>query len=177
MGGLQIFRYRGTMRLQHGGEWMSGDVVQRTVMLSAGALNEDKVLSWLASLVRELRRTFEVPIGTAGTLLVSSDSGTVEIDPRTKRPVAANTSRSLGFTASDALLSVVKGGVLNDERLARLEGPDAIGSLFAKALAAELVENRRAAIGNFGVWTIGRLPDLTVFVRFRSRPAINRMLA
>ena len=155
---------------------MAGDVVKRARVFSGGAISEDKILSWLAGMVRELRKSPEVPMGPAGVLRVSAETGTVEIDPRTKRPMPGHATRTLSFTASAAFLSVVKDGVLSDDRLARLEEADAISSCFAKALAAELMEHRKAVIGNFGTWTLGRLPDLTVFVRFRSRPAIDRML-
>ena len=156
---------------------MSGDVVKRAIAFGDENVNEDRILSWLAGLVRNLRKTPQVALGSAGILCVSVESGTVEIDPRTKRPVATQGSRTLDFQASDTLLSVVKGGVLSEERLKRLEDSDPSAAAFAKALAAELIENRRAVIGNFGVWTLGRLPDLTVFIRFRSRPAIDRMLS
>ena len=156
---------------------MSGDVVKRAVFFGGGKINEDKVLSWLAGLVRQLRKSPQVDVGSAGQLCVSVETGTIEIDPRTKQPLTSEGSRTLDFQASETLLAVVRGGVLSDERLERLTDSDHIASAFAKGLAAELIESRRAVIGNFGVWTLGRLPDLTVFIRFRSRPAIDRMLS
>jgi hypothetical protein len=65
---------------------------------------------------------------------------------------------------------------LTEDVLKGLEDDDEISQAFARALAEALVHHGRAAIGNFGVWTVGQKPNLQRFIRFRSRPAINQML-
>ena len=57
---------------------MSGDVVKRAVAFGSGNVNEDRILSWLAGLVRNLRKSPQVELGSAGVLCVSIESGTVE---------------------------------------------------------------------------------------------------
>ncbi len=155
---------------------MSNDLVRRAVEISGGAHDADAMLQWLANIIRSLRDSSEAVCGHAGSFIVTEESGTVEINPSTRMPVGGYSNKALSFRASDALNGVLEHNALTDELLTALEHENAIASAFGKALATELVLNRRAAIGNFGVWTIGQKPNLERFVRFRPRPAINRML-
>ncbi len=155
---------------------MSSDLVRRAVELSGGEHDADAILQWLANIVRTLRDAPRADCGSAGQFLVTEVAGTVEINPSTRLPVGGYSNKALAFDASESLNGVLEHNALTDELLAALDHSDPIASVFAKALAAELVLNRRAAIGNFGVWTIGQKPNLQRFIRFRPRPAINRML-
>ncbi len=155
---------------------MAGDVVQRAVTLGNGAFDADAVLVWLANIIRSLRGAESAKCGMAGSFHSSEEAGTVEINPATRLPVSGYSRKALSFSASDALNLVIQDSALTDERLQALEADESIATAFSQALATELVLSRRAAIGNFGVWTIGQKPNLERFVRFRPRPAINRML-
>ncbi len=155
---------------------MAGDVVRRAVEISGGSVSADEVLRWLADIVRDLRNVTEAHCGNAGLFTVTDQSGTVEINPTSRLPVGGYSNKSLSFSASAALNSVLTHNALTDDTLAALDHEHPIAAAFGKALATELVLTRRASIGNFGVWTIGQKPDLQRFVRFRPRPAINQML-
>lgn len=156
---------------------MSGDVVKRCVEIGAGQFAADTALEWLADIVRSLRTEPFAACGNAGTFTAQEEQmGTVEINPVSKLPVGASQRRNLHFTASDALTRILMQSALTDDLVALLENDDPIASAFGKALAQELVLNRRASIGNFGVWSVGQKPNLQRFVRFRPRPAINQML-
>lgn len=155
---------------------MAGDVVQRAVEIGGGTFDADAVLVWLANIVRSLRNSDSAECGKAGTFHSTEESGTVEINPATRIPVSGYSRKALSFTASGPLTAIVQESALTDQHLAALAEDDPIGTAFAHALATELVLSRRAAIGNFGVWTIGQKPTMERFVRFRPRPAINRML-
>lgn len=156
---------------------MAGDVVLRAVEIGGGKFDSDSVLKWLADIVRTLRTTPTAACGAAGHFYTTEETGTVEINPTSRLPSAGLQRRALGFTASDAINAVVTVNAITDEGLKLLVvANDDIATAFSQALAAELILGRRAAIGNFGVWTIGHKPNLTRFVRFRPRPEINHML-
>lgn len=155
---------------------MTGDVVATAVDVGGGAFDADAVLRWLADCVRALRSAAVAPCGAAGRFTVESDAGTVEIHPLTKVPMAGYSRRVLGFEASAALEAVIGRDLPTEDLLAPMEAGDPIATAFGRALVIELVTGKRAAIGNFGTWTIGQKPSLERFVRFRPSPAINRML-
>lgn len=155
---------------------MAGDVVQRAVEFGGGAFNADRVLAWLANIVRSLRTEASAACGSAGEFSTGETVGTVEINPHTRTPIGNYSSRTLVFNSSPALEAVLHHNALTDELLQGLAHDDPVAQAFGRALATELVLSRRAAIGNFGVWTIGQKPDLERFIRFRPRPVINRML-
>jgi len=154
---------------------MAGDVVKRAVALGNGSFGSDAVLNWLADLIRALRTQPQVACGGAGVFLTTEQANTVEINPKAHFP-AARKRLALAFDGSRALHAAIDREQLEQAHLDRLASENPIATAFAQALATELVLNRRAAIGNFGVWTIGQKPDLTRFVRFRPRPQINHML-
>jgi hypothetical protein len=155
---------------------MSGDVVRKAVEISGGTVAADEVLRWLADIVRSLRTSPTAACGAAGRFFAGEEAGTVEINPASRLPQAGYSSKSLVFESSPALDNAIALKALTEEGLAALASENPVADCFAKALATELVLRRRAAIGNFGIWTIGQMPDLRHFVRFRSKAAINQML-
>lgn len=155
---------------------MAGDVVERAVELGEGAFDADAVLGWLAELVRALRTGSSATCGAAGAFVAANVAGTVEIHPLTRAPVPGYSRRSLAFEASPALSALIGRDQVTQDLLEPLEAESPVATAFGRALLIELVLNRRAAIGNFGVWSIGQKPTMERFIRFRPNPAINRML-
>ena len=155
---------------------MAGDVVQTAAEYSGGQFDSDAVLKWLANIVRTLRTESEVPCGHAGTFSSTEEKGTVEINPLTKHPVPGYARKTLAFEPSEQLNAVIGRDVVTEEILHAFDSADPISSCFGRALATILITDKRAAIGNFGSWSIGQKPNMQQFIRFRPKAAINRML-
>ncbi len=148
----------------------TGDLIRTAVVVGNGEVSVEDMLAWLGDVLRPLRagRTGECP--PAGCFVTAVAKGTVEIRPP---GVGLPAGRVLDFRASPELVeAVVAPNVASAVALGAAGGP---GGAFALALALELRETGRAQIGNLGAWSLGRLPDLTVFVRFRAHPASARM--
>ena len=154
---------------------MNGDVVKRTVALGDGQFEIEEVLRWMAGVVRKLREGPTAECGKCGHFRFSQEAVTVEISTAA-RTQAAKPRKTLDFVASDALLGAIERGVATDGALDGLKSDDVTASCFARALAMELILNKRAAIGNFGNWSVGQMPTLELFVRFRPHAAVSRLI-
>lgn len=147
----------------------TGDVVRTATTLGRGELSVESVLAWLGDVIRPLRVSPVSPCGPAGAFVTAAAKGTVEIRPTG----ALAAGRVLDFRASPELVAAVTAA--DPSALGALADESDVATAFARALALELKEKGRAQVGNLGVWSLGRLPDLTVFVRFRAHPASSRM--
>ncbi len=152
------------------GQRATGDLVRTAVAVSSGAVTVEAVLEWLGDVIRPLRTARERSAGPAGAFTTTASKGTVEIRPTGALPAG----RVLDFKASPELEAAVDARSAPDA-WTRLQDSDAVATAFAQALAVELRENGKAQIGNLGAWSLGKLPDLTVFVRFRAHPTSSRM--